>query len=465
MVCLPGGVGEGDVGVGGVGEGTACSGEGGVGEGAACTGEGALGSGEGAFGAGEGAAGAGEARRILLSPPDVGRGERAALLAAFDSNWISTVGPAITRFEEQMAAKLGRPCVALSSGTAAIHLALRLAGVEAGDTVICQSFTFVATANPILYERAIPYFVDSEPRTWNLDADLVEEAIRRLERKGRRPRAVMAVHLYGVPAEIERIASVCARYEVPLIEDAAEALGARVSGRPVGVHGQAAAFSFNGNKIITTAGGGMLAVRNEAEAARVRKWSTQSREAVAHYEHTELGFNYRMSNLLAALGCAQLEGLEAKAERRRAIAERYREELGGPGTLAFQREPEQCRATHWLTCALVHAEGQAGDRRRECRDALIAHLARQGIESRRLWKPMHQQPLFRDAPRLGGTVSESLFAQGICLPSSSALTESEQGMVIDGIRGYFGQRSLDSLARFTRPAIPPRVPDRKKQPT
>ncbi|MCU0228645.1 MAG: aminotransferase class I/II-fold pyridoxal phosphate-dependent enzyme [Bryobacterales bacterium] len=388
--------------------------------------------------------------RVLLSAPDVGERERAALLAAFDSNWISTVGPAIGRFEEEMAARLGRPCVALSSGTAALHLALRLAGVEAGDTVICQSFTFVATANPILYERAIPYFVDSEPRTWNLDADLLEEAIRRLARRGKRPKAVVAVHLYGVPAEIERIAVVCAEHEIPLIEDAAEALGAEVDGLPVGTHGMAAAFSFNGNKIITTAGGGMLAVRTAAEAERVRKWSTQSREAVAHYEHTELGFNYRMSNLLAALGSAQLAGLEEKVARRRAIAARYREELQGLGVLDFQEAPTGRRATHWLSCALVQAGRRAGEAVGECRDALMAHLDAQGVESRPLWKPMHLQPLFRDAPRLGGAVSESLFAQGLCLPSSSALREAEQGAVIAAIQDFFGPRNRGSLAQLGR---------------
>lgn len=393
-----------------------------------------------------GGLGAGAAR-VLLSPPDVGERERQALLEAFDSNWISTVGPAIRRFEGEMAERLGRHCVALSSGTAALHLALRLAGVEAGDTVICQSFTFVATANPILYERAIPFFVDSEPRTWNLDADLLEEAIRRLERKGKRPKAVVAVHLYGVPAEIGRIAAVCARYGVALIEDAAEALGAEADGCPVGTHGMAAAFSFNGNKIITTAGGGMLALRDAADAERARKWSTQSREPVAHYEHTELGFNYRMSNLLAALGSAQLAGLEAKVERRRAIMARYQDELQVLGTLCFQQEPAGCRATHWLSCALVQAEGVASHERQECRDALLAHLESRGIESRPLWKPMHLQPLFWDAPRLGGAVSESLFAQGLCLPSSSALKDTEQGAVIAAVRDFFGQRRLGRLAR------------------
>lgn len=419
-----------------------------------------VGGGEGAGTRGHGPA-SGQNLRILLSPPDVGAAERAALLEAFDSNWISTAGPAITRFEDAMAEHLGRPCVALSSGTAALHLALRLAGVQPGDIVFCQSFTFVATANPILYEGAVPYFLDSEPRTWNLDAELLEEAIRRLDRQGKRARAVVAVHLYGTPAEIHRIAAVCERHGLALIEDAAEALGAHVNGQPVGRHGLAAAFSFNGNKIITTAGGGMLALASRQDADRVRKWSTQAREAALHYEHEELGFNYRMSNLLAALGTAQLAGLEAKVDRRRAIAAAYRDALSN-SIISFPPEPPQSRSTHWLTCALLQPPGIASPERRQFRDALIAHLAACGIESRPLWKPMHLQPLYRKAPRLGGAVSESLFHQGICLPSSSALRTHEQAWVIEQIKQFLQhsgldarrspRHSLESLGRFTRDA-------------
>jgi pyridoxal phosphate-dependent aminotransferase EpsN len=376
--------------------------------------------------------------RILLSPPDVSYREREALLAAFDSNWISTVGPAIDRFEHQMSEYLGRPCVALSSGTAAIHLALRLAGVQRGDVVLCQSFTFVASANPILYEGATPFFIDSEPRTWNMDADLLEEAIRKLIRNGKQPRAAILVHLYGMPAESARIASVCERYGVTLIEDAAESLGARVDGKPTGCAGTAAAFSFNGNKIITTAGGGILAFENERDAVLVRKWSTQSREMAIHYEHCELGFNYRMSNLLAAVGSAQLEGLADKVERRRQIAQYYRKAFQDVPELVMQAEWQNVYSTHWLSCVLIREpkrgrHAAAGSRR----DALIRYLDQQNIESRPLWKPMHIQPLFRDAPYLGGTVCEALFRDGLCLPSSSALTLEEQNRVIDCIREFF----------------------------
>lgn len=369
------------------------------------------------------------------------------MLAAFDSNWISTAGPAIDRFEREMADLLSRPCVALSSGTAAIHLALRLAGVRRGDVVLCQSFTFVASANPILYEGAIPYFIDSEPRTWNMDAGLLEEAIQGLHRQGKRPKAVVAVHLYGVPAEIRCIAEVCERHGVPLIEDAAEALGAAIDSRPVGTSGLAAAFSFNGNKIITTAGGGMLALASEKDAARVRKWSTQSREAALHYEHRELGFNYRMSNLLAALGSAQLEDLPRKVERRREIARRYREELAAIPGLEIQTEPPGTRATHWLSCLLVRERRRsAGASRQQRRDALLQHLAAHGVEARPLWKPMHMQPLFRDAPSMGGSVSETLFREGLCLPSSSALSMKDQDEVIRRIHEHSrpGGKSLAS---------------------
>ena len=409
--------------------------------------------------------------RILLSPPDVGVREREALLAAFDSNWISTAGPAIGAFERAMEERLGRPCVALSSGTAAIHLALRLAGVEPGSVVMCQSFTFVASANPILYERAVPCFIDSEPRTWNMDAELLEEAIRRLEKRGIRPNAVIVVHLYGVPAEIERIAAVCARYGIPLIEDAAEALGAGVrvetgpveagnlsagrtpdpvachEMRPVGSYGMAAAFSFNGNKTVTTAGGGMLALATENDAERVRKWSTQSRELAPHYEHTELGYNYRMSNLLAALGTAQLAGLEAKVERRRAIARRYRDALSELPGIVMQDAPANSYATHWLSCALLQDERLSAARRQSTRDGLVGYLAAHGIEARPLWKPMHMQPLFRDAPRLGGTVSASLFAEGLCLPSGSGLLPHEQDQVIAAIHAFLGRGVAGELAR------------------
>lgn len=397
--------------------------------------------------------------RILLSPPDVGLAEREALLGAFDSNWISTAGPAIEEFEVAMTAFVGRPCVAVASGTAGLHLALRLAGVTAGDIVLCQTLTFAASANPVLYEKAEPCFLDSEPRTWNLDPNAVEDALHALAREGRRPKALIAVHLYGMPAEIHAIRGLCEKHGVALIEDAAESLGSTIACESVsesrrsaseiaslgniaklenkaqtGRFGLAGIFSFNGNKIITTAGGGMIAVDSAADAARLRKWSTQSREPAAHYEHAELGYNYRMSNLLAALGSAQLAKLPAKIARRREIFERYRAALSGFPGLEFQPETHGNRSNRWLS-ALYLDPRQWGD----CRDALISHLASRGIESRPLWKPMHRQPLFRGARHFGSPLSEALFAGGICLPSGSSLRDDEQRRICEEISQFLGE--------------------------
>lgn len=371
------------------------------------------------------------APRILLSPPEVGSAERHALLEAFDSNWISTAGPAIGAFEEAMAAQVGRPCVALSSGTAGLHLALRLAGVGPGDTVLCQNFTFVASANPILYEGAIPCFVDSEPHTWNLCPQALHDAVGALARAGQHPKALIVVHLYGMPAEMREIREICARHGIALIEDAAESLGATIDGEQTGRFGLAGVFSFNGNKIITTAGGGMVAAASDADAARLRKWSTQSREPAVHYEHTELGFNYRMSNLLAALGKAQLGQLPGKIARRRQIFERYRESLGTLPGVQFQPEPEGAVSNRWLTAMYLDPAVWGN-----CRDGLIAHLAAQGIESRPLWKPMHLQPLFRGAAHFGSNLAETLFANGLCLPSGGALTASQQEEICGHTMAY-----------------------------
>lgn len=408
--------------------------------------------------------------RILLSPPDVGLAEREALLGAFDSNWISTAGPAIEEFEAAMTAFIGRPCVAVASGTAGLHLALRLAGVTAEDVVLCQTLTFAASANPILYEKAEPCFLDSEPRTWNLDPNAVEDALKALARAGLRPKALIAVHLYGMPAEIHAIRELCDKHGVALIEDAAESLGSTVASASVsgnrrsageittleniatlenkaqtGRFGLAGIFSFNGNKIITTAGGGMIAVDSAADAARLRKWSTQSREPAAHYEHAELGYNYRMSNLLAALGRAQLANLPAKIARRREIFERYRAALCGFPGLEFQPEAPGNRSNRWLS-ALYLDPREWGI----CRDALISHLAARGIESRPLWKPMHRQPLFRDARHFGSRLSEALFAGGLCLPSGSSLRDDEQEEICEGISQFLRKISAHGANRTGR---------------
>lgn len=396
--------------------------------------------------------------RILLSPPDVGTTEREALLQAFDSNWISTAGPAIEEFETAMAAFVGRPCIAVASGTSGLHLALRLAGVAPGDVVLCQTFTFAASANPILYEKAEPCFLDSEPRTWNLDPNAFEDSLKALARRGQRPKALIAVHLYGMPAEIHSIRALCDRHGVALIEDAAESLGSTVSGasgdesgEQTGRFGLAGIFSFNGNKIITTAGGGMIAVDSPADAARLRKWSTQSREPAMHYEHAELGYNYRMSNLLAALGRAQLSHLPEKIRRRREIFDRYHTALSGFPGIAFQPEAPGSRSNRWLS-ALYFDPRKWGN----CRDALQSRLAARGIESRPLWKPMHLQPLFRDARYFGTPLSEALFSGGLCLPSGSALRDEEQDEICEEVARFLSEAPAANSGRTGRGGYVPR---------
>ncbi|MCZ2157546.1 MAG: DegT/DnrJ/EryC1/StrS family aminotransferase, partial [Bryobacterales bacterium] len=289
------------------------------------------------------------------------------------------------------------------------------------------SFTFAASANPIIYQQAIPWFLDSEPRTWNLDPNALEDALKALARSGRRAKALIAVHLYGMPAEIHAIHGLCEQYGVPWIEDAAESLGSTIrddtcnpSMRQTGSLGFAGVFSFNGNKIITTAGGGMVVARSAKDAALIRKWSTQSREPAAHYEHTELGYNYRMSNLLAALGTSQLSQLPAKIRRRRRIYEHYHRMLSSFPGIEFQPEPDGCESNRWLSAIRLHSAVWG-----PIRNPLLAHLAELGIESRALWKPMHLQPLFRGARHFGGTLSQALFEEGLCLPSGTALSGTE----------------------------------------
>ena len=353
-----------------------------------------------------------------------------------------------------MSAFVGRPCVAVSSGTAGLHLALRLAGVGPGTTVLCQTFTFAASANPILYERAEPCFLDSEPRTWNLDPNFLEDALKSMERGGRRPKAVIVVHLYGMPAEIHSIRDLCDKHGVALIEDAAESLGSTVSRSPetgcaeqTGRFGLAGVFSFNGNKIITSAGGGMVAVDSPEDAARLRKWSTQSREPAPHYEHAELGYNYRMSNLLAALGNAQLAHLPGKIRRRREIFDRYCAALSEFQGIEFQPEAVGSMSNRWLSTLYLDPR-EWGD----CRDALAIRLANRGIESRPLWKPMHLQPLFRGAQHFGTTLSEALFRGGLCLPSGSSLSDEEQEEICAEIVGFLcevSSRRFGKACSFT----------------
>jgi dTDP-4-amino-4,6-dideoxygalactose transaminase len=372
---------------------------------------------------------------VYLSPPDVGPDERALLLDAFDSGWIAPLGPHVDAFEAEVAAKVGSGhAVALSSGTAALHLALILAGVGPGDRVLCSTLTFVASANPILYVGAEPVFVDAEPRTWNLDVDLVEEELRAASARGERYAALIAVDLYGRVCDYERLVPLCEEYGVTLIEDAAEALGSTYRERPAGAFGAFGALSFNGNKIITTSGGGML-ITDEAEVAeRARHLATQARDPAPHYEHSDLGFNYRLSNLLAAVGRGQLLHLEEKVARRRAIAARYRETLGGLPGVAFPDLASDDGWNGWLTSLTIDPEVAGVDR-----ETVRKYLRGEGIEARPVWKPMHLQPWFAEASVLGGNVAAEVFERGLCLPSGSSLTDDDHGEVCALVGGVLGR--------------------------
>jgi dTDP-4-amino-4,6-dideoxygalactose transaminase len=364
--------------------------------------------------------------RLFLSPPDVGDDERALLLDAFDSNWIAPLGPHVDAFEREFAEAVGvGHAVALSSGTAALHLALLLLGVGPGDEVLVPSLTFVATANAVRYVGARPVLVDSEWASWCIDPHLVASTLRE-----RRAAAVVAVDLYGQCADYDRLREVCVEHSVPIVEDAAEALGATYWARPAGGHGSIGIFSFNGNKIVTTSGGGMLVSDDEDLAVRARFLATQAREPAVHYEHVELGFNYRMSNLLAAVGRGQLRRLGDKVARRRAVHERYRAALGDLPGWAFMPEASYGRSTRWLTVALVDAATFGAGR-----DDVIDHLEKADIEARPAWKPMHRQQLYADAAVVGGAVADEIFERGVCLPSGSGMSDADVDRVIEVVRG------------------------------
>ncbi len=369
--------------------------------------------------------------RVFLSPPEVGDEERRMLLAAFDSNWIAPLGPDVDAFEAEFAARVGTAhAVALSSGTAALHLALLLLGVGPGDEVLVPSFTFVATANAVVYLGATPVFVDSSPDTWTVDPALVAAELDRRAAGGRLPAAVVTVDLYGQSCDYDLIVAACDRHGVPVVEDAAEALGATYRGRPAGSFGRMGVFSFNGNKIITTSGGGMLVTGSAEEAERARFLATQAREPFPHYEHTTVGYNYRLSNLLAALGRAQLAGLDDRIVRRRAVDARYRDALGDVEGLTFFPVATYGEPNHWLTCVTIDPARFGADR-----EAVRLALEDVDIESRPTWKPLHLQPLFAGNEAVGGDVCAGIFAQGLCLPTGSALSEEDQTRVVAVVRG------------------------------
>ena len=384
--------------------------------------------------------------RIYLSAPHLGANEERYVREAFATNWVSTVGPNIEAFERSFSELVGGlPCVALSSGTAAIHLGLKLLGVGQGDDVICSTLTFAASANPIVYEAARPVFVDSDRTSWNIDPDLLAETLEERAKRGKLPKAVIVVHLYGQSADLDRIEAACKRYDVPILEDAAEALGTQYRGEQVGKRAPLSVFSFNGNKIITTSGGGMLVARERAWADKARFWSTQSREPVAWYEHKEIGFNYRMSNVLAGIGRGQLEVLEERVAARRANAFRYRDAFADLAGIELMPQASYGRHTNWLSVFLMDEEAFGAKR-----DELIAALAAEDIEARPVWKPLHAQPIFASCDRVGGAVAEDLFARGICLPSSSNMTMAEQARVIEVVRSV--ARNVGSSAGTTEKA-------------
>jgi pyridoxal phosphate-dependent aminotransferase EpsN len=369
--------------------------------------------------------------RIFLSPPHMSGNEQKYIQEAFETNWIAPLGPNVDAFEKELAAYVGvKGAAAVSSGTAAIHLALRLLGVEWGDVVFCSSLTFIASANPILYQGAEPVFIDSEPDTWNMSPQALERAMDAAKREGKLPKAVVVVNLYGQSAKMDEILAICDRYGVPVVEDAAESLGSTYKGKKSGTFGVFGIYSFNGNKIITTSGGGMLVSDDVDALQRARFLATQARDPAPHYQHSQIGYNYRMSNIVAGIGRAQLEVLDERVKARRAIFNRYVQALGEIDGIHFMPELEGTMSNRWLTTLTIDQQ-KLGVTPME----IINALAAENIEARPVWKPLHLQPLFaglRYYPHEEGwSVSDDLFANGICLPSGSSMTVEEQNRVID----------------------------------
>jgi dTDP-4-amino-4,6-dideoxygalactose transaminase len=372
--------------------------------------------------------------KIWLSSPHLSGHEQKYVQAAFDTNWIAPLGPNVDGFEQDLCNYVGvSQAAALSSGTAALHLALVMLGVGQGDVVICQSFTFAASANPIAYQGATPVFVDSEVATWNICPEALETALKAEIAKGKKVKAVIAVHLYGMPAQMHAITEICQRYGVPLIEDAAEALGSHYHGKRLGSFGLLNVLSFNGNKIITTSGGGALLSDNEEYIKKAQFLATQARDNAPHYQHSTIGYNYRLSNVCAGIGRGQMEVIDERVAQRRANFDFYVRELADIKGITFQSEADGCFSNRWLSCLLIAPAQTAGVTREDVRLALAA----QNIEARPLWKPMHLQPIFADAPYYGNNVAETLFEKGLCLPSGSNLTEDDLERVVAVIKACF----------------------------
>ena len=356
-------------------------------------------------------------KRIYLSPPDMAGTELDLIANVFKTNWIAPLGPEVDKFEKEFAKKNDiKYALALSSGTAAIHLALKMLNISQGDNVFCSTLTFCATANPIVYEKANPVFIDSENATWNMDPNLLWDGLKKYKAQNKLPKAVIVVHLYGQSANMDEIMDCCNKYEVPVIEDSAEALGALYKNKKVGTFGEMSIFSFNGNKIITTSGGGMLTSNNQEYIENARHLSTQAREPFPYYYHEKIGYNYRLSNVLAAIGRGQLAILDEKIKRKREIYEKYRELLADVPEITFALEPEWSTGIRWLTCILI-------DNKKTENVRLL--LEKNNIEARPIWKPLHTQPIFSKCDVIGGKVAEKIFEEGLCLPSGTNLTDED----------------------------------------
>ena len=370
--------------------------------------------------------------KIWLSPPHISDNEQKYVDEAFSQNWIAPAGPHLDRFEKEISNISSNYSVAaLASGTAAIHLALILLDVKQNDFVICSSFTFSASVNPIIYQKAKPVFIDSETETWNMDPILLDKAIKACIKEGNKPKAIILVHLYGFPAKLNEIMEISNKYDIPVIEDAAEAIGSKYNDQPLGTFGEIGIFSFNGNKIITTSSGGAIISKNKNYIEKAKFLSTQARDNFPHYEHSEIGYNYRMSNVCAAIGIGQIEVLESRVEKRRHIYNYYRKNLSSIPFISFVEDIEEFYSNRWLTTILISNKSEIN------REDIRLELLKNNIESRPLWKPMHLQPVFNSYNSFNNGISEDFFNRGLCLPSGSNMDEKDLQRVINVIKGLY----------------------------
>ena len=370
--------------------------------------------------------------KIWLSPPHISGNEKKYVDEAFDQNWIAPAGPHLDQFEDKISRfSNGYEVAVLSSGTAAIHLSLILLGIKKDDIVLCSSFTFSASVNPVIYQGATPVFIDSEPETWNMDPVLLEDAINNYIKIGRKPKAIILVHLYGYPAKLDQFLEISNKYNIPIVEDAAEAIGSKYKDQPLGTFGEIGIFSFNGNKIITTSSGGALISKNKEFIKKAKFLATQSRDNSPHYEHSEIGYNYRMSNVCAAIGIGQLEVLESRVVKRRFIYNYYKENLSSIPFISFVDDLDEYYSNRWLTTILISEKSVIS------REDIRLKLLENNIESRPLWKPMHMQPVFSAFKSYINGVSEDLFKRGLCLPSGSIMQEKDLNRVVNIIKDLY----------------------------